>query len=235
MRKFYQKWPKPKIIQIVSEELSHEDHGSALPRFPLYWSHYVTRLDLNYARAHWTHSDENPPVGLIHYAEHRAGVARSALEGLSSKMLPAKYRTALPCEETLAAELKRTRQIRESRTTITPNRSEPRHKPSTMTPFSTRPCKFTPSVPFRARLESSAPADAEKTTVTTPEPNINRKRTAEPSPRQPGEAGWPRTCAAGRRRCRGVRRANLHPSRFRTEWWEGTFKIRTSLTESNQD
>jgi predicted nuclease of restriction endonuclease-like (RecB) superfamily len=33
-------------------------------------------LYLNYARQHWTHSDENPPVGLILCAEHRAGVAK---------------------------------------------------------------------------------------------------------------------------------------------------------------
>jgi YhcG PDDEXK nuclease domain len=59
--------------------------------------------------------DENPPVGLILCAEHRAGVARYALEGLSSKVLAAQYRTALPSEETLAAELERTRKMLEAR------------------------------------------------------------------------------------------------------------------------
>jgi len=72
-------------------------------------------LYLNYAREHWTHADENPPVGLILCAEHRAGVARYALEGLSNKILATEYRTALPTEETLAAELKRTRQMLEER------------------------------------------------------------------------------------------------------------------------
>src|SRR5262249_48114736 len=33
-------------------------------------------LYCNYAREHWTRPDENPPVGLILCAEHRAGVAK---------------------------------------------------------------------------------------------------------------------------------------------------------------
>jgi hypothetical protein len=74
-------------------------------------------LYLNYAKAHWTHPDENPPVGLILCAEHRAGVAKYALEGLSSKILAAEYRTALPSEETLAKELERTRRELERRET----------------------------------------------------------------------------------------------------------------------
>jgi predicted nuclease of restriction endonuclease-like (RecB) superfamily len=72
-------------------------------------------LYLNYAREHWTHACENPPVGLILCTEHRAGVARYALDGLSNKILATEYRTALPAEETLAAELKRTRKMLEER------------------------------------------------------------------------------------------------------------------------
>ena len=53
-------------------------------------------LYLNYARHHWTRTDENPPVGLILCARHRAGVARYALEGLSSKILAAEYRIGCP-------------------------------------------------------------------------------------------------------------------------------------------
>jgi YhcG PDDEXK nuclease domain len=74
-------------------------------------------LYLNYARAHWTHSDENPPVGLILCAEHRAGVAKYSLEGLPNKVLAAQYRTTLPSEKTLAAELERTRKMLEARGT----------------------------------------------------------------------------------------------------------------------
>jgi predicted nuclease of restriction endonuclease-like (RecB) superfamily len=72
-------------------------------------------LYCTYAREHWTHPDENPPVGLILCAEHRAGVAKYALEGLPNKILAAQYRTTLPSEETLAAELHRTRKLLEER------------------------------------------------------------------------------------------------------------------------
>ncbi|HCM42081.1 MAG TPA: DUF1016 domain-containing protein [Candidatus Omnitrophica bacterium] len=72
-------------------------------------------LYLNYAREHWTHSEENPPVGLILCAEKDATVARYALEGLPNKILAAEYKTALPNEREIAEELKRTqRQIENS-------------------------------------------------------------------------------------------------------------------------
>lgn len=70
---------------------------------------------LNYARAHWTHPDENPPVGLVLCAEHRAGVARYALDGLANQILAAEYRTTLPSEEALADELTRSRRMLEAR------------------------------------------------------------------------------------------------------------------------
>jgi hypothetical protein len=54
-------------------------------------------------------------VGLILCAEHRAGVARYALEGLPNKVLAAGYRTALPTEKILAAELERTQMMLEGR------------------------------------------------------------------------------------------------------------------------
>jgi hypothetical protein len=77
-------------------------------------------LYLNYARHRWTREGENPPVGLILCAEHRAGVARYALEGLTNKVLAAAYRTALPSEEALAAELERTRRALERRARHSP-------------------------------------------------------------------------------------------------------------------
>ena len=67
-------------------------------------------LYLNYTREHWTHEDENPPVGLILCSQKDEAVARYALEGLSNKVMAAEYRTALPDEELLAAEIDRTRQ-----------------------------------------------------------------------------------------------------------------------------
>ena len=67
-------------------------------------------LYLNYAREHWTHEDENPPVGLILCSQKDEAVARYSLEGLSNKVMAAEYRTTLPDEELLAAEIDRTRQ-----------------------------------------------------------------------------------------------------------------------------
>jgi nuclease YhcG-like protein len=84
---------------------------------------------LNYAREHWTHEDENPPVGLILCAKKNAAVAHYALEGLPNKVLAAEYRTTLPDEETIAAELDRTRKTIEDRAATKPARRRPRIKP----------------------------------------------------------------------------------------------------------
>jgi predicted nuclease of restriction endonuclease-like (RecB) superfamily len=66
-------------------------------------------LYLNYARAHWTHADENPPVGLILCASKDATLAKYALEGLNNKVLAAEYKMALPDEKVLIAELEKSR------------------------------------------------------------------------------------------------------------------------------
>ena len=67
-------------------------------------------LYLNYAREHWVHENENPPVGLILCSQKDEAVARYALEGLPNRVMAAEYRTTLPNEEVLAAEIDRTRQ-----------------------------------------------------------------------------------------------------------------------------
>ena len=72
-------------------------------------------LYLNYAREHWTKPGENPPVGLILCAEKGAAEAHYALEGLPNKVMAAEYRTVLPDEKLLAAELERTRRELETR------------------------------------------------------------------------------------------------------------------------
>ncbi len=77
-------------------------------------------LYLNYAREHWTHADENPPVGLILCAEKDAAVAHYALEGLPNEVLAAEYRTALPDEQELSAEIERTRALLEERRAALP-------------------------------------------------------------------------------------------------------------------
>jgi hypothetical protein len=75
---------------------------------------------LNYAREHWTYPDENPPVGLILCAEKDQAVAHYSLEGLPNKVMAAEYRTALPDEAVLAAEIERTRRLLNARATSSP-------------------------------------------------------------------------------------------------------------------
>jgi len=72
-------------------------------------------LYLNYAAEHWTRSEENPPVGLILCAQKDESLARYALDNLPNKVLAAEYRTVLPDEKVIAAELEHTRQILERR------------------------------------------------------------------------------------------------------------------------
>jgi predicted nuclease of restriction endonuclease-like (RecB) superfamily len=72
-------------------------------------------LYLNYARANWARPGENPPVGLILCAMKGQDVARYALEGLGNKVLTATYRTTLPDERLIAAEVERTRRMLELR------------------------------------------------------------------------------------------------------------------------
>jgi len=72
-------------------------------------------LYLNYAREHWTNDGENPPVGVIFCTQKGTAVVHYALEGLPNKVLAAEYRTTLPDEKTLAAELEAKRRLLESR------------------------------------------------------------------------------------------------------------------------
>lgn len=83
------------IIDLKLDRFTHADAGQM-------------HLYLNYAREHWMLEGENPPVGLVLCAEQDTAVARYALEGLPNKVLAAEYRTALPKERTLVAEIERT-------------------------------------------------------------------------------------------------------------------------------
>jgi hypothetical protein len=83
------------IIDLKLDRFTHADAGQM-------------HLYLNYAREHWMLDGENPPVGLILCAEKDSAVARYALEGLPNKVLAAEYRTALPKERTLVAEIEKT-------------------------------------------------------------------------------------------------------------------------------
>lgn len=72
-------------------------------------------LYLNYAREHWTHAEENPPVGLILCSYKESAVVKYALEGLPNKVMAAEYRTALPDEGRLAKEIESTRRLLDER------------------------------------------------------------------------------------------------------------------------
>jgi predicted nuclease of restriction endonuclease-like (RecB) superfamily len=95
------------IIDLKLGKFTHADAGQI-------------HLYLNYAREHWTHPDENPPVGLILCAQKDHAVAHYALEGLPNKVLAAEYRTALPDEKTLVAEIEKTRRRLEEQGIIKP-------------------------------------------------------------------------------------------------------------------
>lgn len=90
------------IIDLKLGELTPQDAGQM-------------HMYLNYARKHWTHADENPPVGLILCSKRHAAVAKYALEGLPNKVLASEYRTTLPDEKLLSAELERERKTLEAR------------------------------------------------------------------------------------------------------------------------
>jgi predicted nuclease of restriction endonuclease-like (RecB) superfamily len=80
---------------------------------------------LNYAREHWTRPDENPPVGLILCTHKDEALAHYALEGLPNKVLAAEYRTTLPTEKELAAEIERTRHALEDHRRLRHGRDSP--------------------------------------------------------------------------------------------------------------
>ena len=70
---------------------------------------------LNYAHEHWTHANENPPVGLILCSQKDEAIARYALDGLPNKILATEYRTVLPDEKLIADEIEKTRRQLETR------------------------------------------------------------------------------------------------------------------------
>lgn len=93
------------IIDLKIGKFTHADAGQMI-------------LYLNYAREHWTHADENPPIGLILCAQGDQAVAHYALGNLRNKVLAAEYRTILPDERELVEELKRSRLALDPRLTI---------------------------------------------------------------------------------------------------------------------
>jgi predicted nuclease of restriction endonuclease-like (RecB) superfamily len=90
------------LIDLKTGKFTHADAGQM-------------HMYLNFAKEHWTHPEENPPVGLILCTGKDKAVARYALEGLPNKVLAAEYRLALPDEIEIAEELTRTRRMLECR------------------------------------------------------------------------------------------------------------------------
>ena len=89
------------VIDLKLGKLTHADAGQM-------------HMYLNYAKEHWTHEDENPPVGLILCAAKGSMLAKYSLDGLPNKVLAREYRTTLPDESSIVAELERTRLLIES-------------------------------------------------------------------------------------------------------------------------
>ena len=89
------------VIDLKVGKFTHADAGQM-------------HLYLNYAAEHWTVPGENPPVGVILCSERNRRWQSTALDNLPNKVLAAEYRTQLPDEATLAAELDRTRRLLES-------------------------------------------------------------------------------------------------------------------------
>ncbi len=90
------------VIDLKLGKFTHADAGQM-------------HMYLNYAREHWTHPEENPPVGLILCAEKDHALAHYALENLPNKVLAAQYKTVLPDEKALAAVINKTRKKMEAR------------------------------------------------------------------------------------------------------------------------
>jgi hypothetical protein len=68
-------------------------------------------LYLNYAREHWMHTHENPPVGLILCSKKDAAVAHYSLGNLSNQVLAREYQLVLPREGELAQRLSEARRL----------------------------------------------------------------------------------------------------------------------------
>lgn len=84
------------IVDLKLDKLTHADVGQM-------------NVYLNYAKRHWTHPGENPPVGLILCAAKGAQMAEYAMDGIGNKMLATQYQMELPEPRALATRLIETR------------------------------------------------------------------------------------------------------------------------------
>ena len=82
------------VIDLKRGRFTHADAGQM-------------HMYLNYAREHWTHEGENPPVGLILCSQKDEAIARYALDGLPNKILATEYRTVLPMNNSSPMRLRK--------------------------------------------------------------------------------------------------------------------------------
>lgn len=78
------------------------DRQSCLPENP---RRKIPCDQRGYAREHWTHPHENPPVGLILCSERDTAVAHYALGNLTNQVLAREYQLNLPTEAEIAARV----------------------------------------------------------------------------------------------------------------------------------
>src|SRR5207249_6219924 len=90
------------LIDLKTGKFTHADAGQM-------------NLYLNYAREHWTHPNERPPVGLILCSEKDTAVAHYALGNLTNQVLAREYQLNLPNEAKIAARIDTTRRLLSSR------------------------------------------------------------------------------------------------------------------------
>src|ERR1051326_6550188 len=86
------------IVDLKLGKFTHADAGQM-------------NLYLKYAREHWTHPHENPPVGLILCSEKDAAVAHYALGNLANQVLAREYQLNLPNEAEIAARIDTARRL----------------------------------------------------------------------------------------------------------------------------
>jgi predicted nuclease of restriction endonuclease-like (RecB) superfamily len=86
------------IVDLKLGKFTHADAGQM-------------NLYLNYAREHWTHPHENPPVGLILCSEKDAAVAHYALGNLANQVFAREYQLNLPNEAEIAARIGTARRL----------------------------------------------------------------------------------------------------------------------------
>ena len=99
------------IVDLKLGKFTHADAGQM-------------NLYLNYAREHWTHPHESPPVGLILCSEKDAAVAHYALGNLANQVLAREYQLKLPNAAKIAARIAAARQL----LAAAPTRLEPPKK-----------------------------------------------------------------------------------------------------------